>query len=299
MSTITSGSIVTPETQGEWLAERLNSVGASEAAAAVGVCPYTTPVELWQRKTARAPAVEENEAMRWGKALEPLIQAEYERRTGRVVELSQVFYRHPIYPYMSCTLDGLCGDRILEIKTASAWSRDWGDEDGDQIPDPYLIQVHQQMAVTGARLADVAVLIGGQKFRVYTVERNDDLCNRIEDMVSRFWECVVRDNPPDWGRMTPGTLLTLNPGCDGEIALDNQTAMAVEVYESISKRIKDDEERREVFKVEILKAMGGARTGLLGDGRLVRRYVQDVAERTTTTKAHAKHFFKLLKGNNS
>ena len=43
-----------------WLAERNRSVGASEAAAVLGVCPYATPIDVWQRKLGLAPPMPES-----------------------------------------------------------------------------------------------------------------------------------------------------------------------------------------------------------------------------------------------
>ena len=77
-----------------WLAERSRSVGASEAAAVLGVCPYSTPIDVWQRKLGLAPPLPESEPMLWGTLLEPIILAEYERRTGRTVFDRQQFVRH-------------------------------------------------------------------------------------------------------------------------------------------------------------------------------------------------------------
>ena len=36
-----------------WLASRLNGIGASEAAAIVGMSPYMSNIELWEIKTRR------------------------------------------------------------------------------------------------------------------------------------------------------------------------------------------------------------------------------------------------------
>jgi hypothetical protein len=82
---------------------------------------------------------------------------------------------------------------ILEIKTASYHSApQW--EEG--IPVAYQCQVLHQLAVTGHDWADVAVLIGGQDFRIYRVNRDED---KIADLIARetvFWQHVVLDTQP-------------------------------------------------------------------------------------------------------
>jgi predicted phage-related endonuclease len=67
---------------------------------------------------------------------------------------------------------------ILEIKTASYHSA----RSGRRHPVAYQCQVLHQLAVTGHAWADVAVLIGGQDFRIYRVNRDED---KIADLIAR------------------------------------------------------------------------------------------------------------------
>lgn len=291
--------IVTPESEAAWLAERKNSVGSSDSPAILGVSPFATPIDVWQRKIGLAPEQDENESMRWGKLLEPLILSEYTRTTGHAVAETQRFVRHPEYPWMTATLDGLTTDgRIVEVKTTSAWAREWGDEDTDQIPESYLVQVHHQMACTGFGEADIAVLIGGQRYRSYRVERNADLVEMIEAKCAEFWECVRDRTPPTWGRMDARTLAVLYPECEGTIDLDEHTAGQIAYLEELQQEIEARERIAKAAKSDILALLGNAQFGRLPDGRLVKRIIQDVAEsvRTVTTKAHKRHYFRVLKG---
>jgi hypothetical protein len=60
----------------------------------------------------------------------------------------------------------------------------------------YQCQVLHQLAVTGHDWADVAVLIGGQDFRIYRVNRDED---KIADLIARetvFWQHVLLDTQP-------------------------------------------------------------------------------------------------------
>jgi predicted phage-related endonuclease len=65
-----------------WLERRRQTLGASDAAAALGLSPYCSPLQLYLRKIGSLPEQEETEAMRWGTLLEPLLAREYTRRTG-------------------------------------------------------------------------------------------------------------------------------------------------------------------------------------------------------------------------
>jgi putative phage-type endonuclease len=301
MSTVTATGATL--NRAEWLELRRGVLGASEAAAALGVSPYQTPVELWQRKVGLMNDQDESEAMRWGNLLEPVILAEYQHRTGRVVAATQEFRVHPGYPCLAATLDARCEDgRLVEVKTANAWAKEWGDEQTDEVPEPYLIQVAQQMAVTGAAVADVAVLIGGQRLKVYTVERNEGLIGRVVAGGLRFWGCVERREPPTWGRMDAEALAVLHPDCTGEAPWSPEDAEAVaefvRQYEVDKGFVKLAEDRLDHLKGQILAAMGDARTGRLPDGRSVRRFRQEVAARQVNyeSKAYVKHYFTIVKG---
>ena len=53
-----------------------------------------------------------------------------------------------------------------------------------------------QLAVTGKRAADVAVLLGGQDLQVHRIERDDALISQLVQLEQQFWGYVVRDEAP-------------------------------------------------------------------------------------------------------
>lgn len=62
-----------------WLAVRERGIGSSDAAAAVGLCPYKSPLQLWMEKTGRGGALpqtdprDDTSPMYWGTLLEPIV----------------------------------------------------------------------------------------------------------------------------------------------------------------------------------------------------------------------------------
>ena len=54
------------------------TLGGSDAAAAAGIHPYMSDVELWARKTGRWTDNGAGEAAEWGLLLEPLLTERYE-----------------------------------------------------------------------------------------------------------------------------------------------------------------------------------------------------------------------------
>ncbi|MCX2499574.1 YqaJ viral recombinase family protein, partial [Plesiomonas shigelloides] len=71
-------------THEQWLAIRQQGIGSSDAAAAIGLSRYKSPLTLWLEKTGRKACddLSQNAAVQWGIALEPLLAQVYAKRTG-------------------------------------------------------------------------------------------------------------------------------------------------------------------------------------------------------------------------
>ena len=290
---------VTPANHAEWLAGR--KIGASDVAKILGLAPWkdATPIDTWQEKTGRAKPRKASWRMKVGLAMEPDIIAAYQEETGRTIERQQVVVRSDEYPWLSATLDGITAEpRILECKTTS-WGEHWGEPGTDEVPDHYQVQVQAQMLCAGLSVADVAVaFLDSDRFAIYTVPRNDETIAAMLPVLAEFWECVQTDTPPSWGRLDARALAILHPTCEGEINIPWAVENDVREYESLGETIKAKEERHEALKVAILAAMGTAKTGQLSDGRQLRRYLSEIAEKEIkyTRAAYTSHYFRITKG---
>jgi len=205
----------------QWLAVRRGGIGSSDAAAAVGLSPYKSPLELWLEKTGRkdSPDLSQSEAVFWGTTLEAIIANVYAHRSGNIVRRVNAVLQHPEHRFMLANLDRAVGsDGVLEVKTAGGHSSQFW-EDG--VPEHYQCQVLHQLAVTGKVWADVAVLIGGQDFRIYRIERNEA---QIADLIERetaFWEMVESDvQPAVDGSESSGSALSFLYPRDSGLELD-------------------------------------------------------------------------------
>lgn len=295
---IASGTLITPEMEVDWLRERRSSIGASEAAAAIGESPWQTPVELWQEKTGRVKRDDApTEEMIIGKLLEPRILQRYTETTGFPVLDQQAFHRHPVLPFLTATLDGRRPDGVVvEAKSTDSFAKGWGEEGSDEVPAHYLIQVHHQMMICDAPAAEIVALFGKRTYRIYHVPRNQALCDVLLDKLVEFWNCVEAGTPPDWGALNAADLAVINPECFGEVELPGNVVEMAREYAAIGERVKELEERQKQYKVQILAAMGNHREGLTADGRrIVRRHLQRVKEstRTVAVKEHVRHHFTL------
>lgn len=292
---------ITNENRDAWLAMRRETVGASEAPAALGVSKYDTPLSLYLRKVGATPdSIEETDAMRFGTLLEPIVLDEYQRRTGRTIVERQAYYRGDTgRHFMSATLDGLTEDGIaVEAKTVGAFAaKDLGIEGSDEIPAPWLVQAHQQMILSGARRVDFAVLVGGQTFKSYQVDFHEGLAEAVEKRVANFWTHVLNRVPP---RVTPGrdaeALSLLYRDLGPTIEADETLADLVATWEGLAQEARDLDRETKQHREAILEKLGQNSAAILPDGRVLKRSVSEVAAATIQRKAYSSVRLSVVKG---
>jgi putative phage-type endonuclease len=270
------------------LAARRNGLGGSDSAAALGLSPWKTALELWAEKSGQITAPAEiSEPMRWGNLLEPVIRQEYAERTGRTVVVPPETLVHPTHKWMRANVDGIAEvARLFEAKTART-ADGWGEPGSDEIPQPYLIQVQHYLHVTAFPVADVAVLIGGSDFRLYEVPADRELQDMIVDGEAEFWRRVESGEPPepDFGsdraldfvrRMFPGTngeRITADAVLENWRAVLDDAAGHRDRYAAVA----------DMAKAHLLYAMGTAAELSFADGKALRR--REVTRKGYTVQA--------------
>lgn len=187
----------------QWLTVRKQGIGSSDAAAAVGLNPYCSKLELWLVKTGRdgnLPKTDPNDEsspMYWGTLLEHIVAAHYTKSTGNRVRRINAVLQHPGEPWMLANIDrevtGASDVQILECKTAGInGARLWK----EGVPEYVQLQVMHQLAVTGKQCADVAVLICGQDLQIHRIQRDDALIAKLIELERAFWRYVETDTTP-------------------------------------------------------------------------------------------------------
>lgn len=249
---------------------RRSGLGGTDASAVLGLNPWRTPLQVWSEKRGEAPPVEQTPAMRWGLVLEPVIAEEYTLETGRRLWTPEQVYHHPEHDFLVGTPDRLViGDRRgLEVKTANGFmASEWGPAGTDQVPAHYLIQCLHYMAVTGYRVWDLAVLIGGSDFRVYTIHWDEAAGQQLVTRLAAWWarHMVEGVEPPamrgdvEWlNRRYPRETLDLAP------ASIEHHLLAAE-FKLASLDFKDAEARKEAAAAAV-KQVIGERQGIEGEG---------------------------------
>lgn len=244
----------------EWLKLRDKGIGGSDAAAIAGVNPYKSPIVVYMEKLGLYKQPPAGEAAYWGNTLEPIVRKEFVKRINKErdeqgkphirVTQRHALFAHDKYDFMRANIDGLIhcpimGKGILEIKTANAFSTDeW---QGDDVPNQYYIQVQHYFEVMDIDWGYIAVLIGGQKYKHYFIERDREIGKYLIEIESNFWHNHVEKRIPpvvDGSDSTTEMFKVLYPTSIDETVIElpyeaKEWAEKVEEYKEQQKALKE------------------------------------------------------------
>lgn len=247
-------------------ADRASGIGGSDAAAILGISPWTTRLDVWMEKVNHPMFSRRlTPNMRWGTLLEPVIAGEYARfqhvelieSPGRLLHPNGIQWAN-VDRFVVDMAGALVG--LLEVKTAGD-EEDW--QDG--VPVYYIPQVQQYLAVTELPWCDVAVLFRGSDLRTWRVEANLEYQLDLEAEVLRFWrEFVIPRRTPDDAPIEvryPAPVrqerLSVEPGSD----LDLQMRTLLEVRRRIKKLQGDEAALLEQIKPVVAEYEGADAPG--------------------------------------
>ena len=219
----------------EFLARRRKGIGGSDIAAILGVSPWKSALDVYLDKVGQSDDQPSNaEAVYWGIRLEDVVAEEYRTRTQAQVQRVRDQLRHKHHAWAignidraivtkgsraRATEDGslLGADGLLECKTGSAFTRAaWGrDDDEDAIPVHYAAQGMWYLAVTGLAWCDFAALIGGQRFVIKRLHRDEETIAHMLAAGEEFWHRHVLAGVPPEAR-TERDVQRLFPEDNGE-----------------------------------------------------------------------------------
>ncbi len=297
----------------EWLEVRKRGIGSSDAAAAVGLNPYKSQLELWLEKTGRDTGLpktdpdDDESPMYWGNVLEPIVAWHYGKRTGNKVRRVNAVLQHPD-PEMSWMLANIDREvigaddvQILECKTAGInGARLWK----EGVPEYVQLQVMHQLAVTGKQAADVAVVLGGQHLEIHRIERDEEMIARLIELERMFWTYVETDTPPpaDGTASAETALRCLYPEDDGQTVdfRDNPGLTAAYVELKALRQFIDKKHAREAqLKQTLQQAMGEATRAEFTNGYVSWRKAKDSigfdVARLLRDRPHLRDKYSLLK----
>jgi len=253
-------------THAEWKKSRNSGLGGSDVAAICGLNPWRSPLSVYLEKTGQIDGAEENEAMEWGTALEPIIAKKFEERTELKVRTNNYILQHPQYPFMLANLDReIVGKKEgLEIKTTSAWN---GGKMHKEIPDYYYLQCLHYMAVTGYIGWYLAILVGGNQMHIHYIPRDEEDIQNLIKIESDFWNNhVLAKVMPEANHQDSDVIRALvgDVKADKEIYLSGENVSDyIQQFKIAKQTIKDAEKLKNNAANNIKLLMGDASIGLI------------------------------------
>ena len=289
----------------EWLAVRRQGIGGSDAAAAVGLNPYQSQLELWMIKTGRFSEDSPDESemkpdidskMYWGKILEPIVAQHYTKVTGRKVRKVNAILQHADSDksWMLANIDyrvvGSDEVQLLECKTAGEYgAKLWK----DGVPEYVQCQVQHQLAVTGLQAADVCVLICGQQLKIYRIERDEELIAKLIELERLFWQYVQSNIPPcaDGSESSGVALRCLFPQDYGQTVDFSSNTHVSSLFDSLintRKQLSFYQQQEEFYKQLLQQNLGDASYAQFAQGTISWKKAKDSVylDTTTLTKDH-------------
>lgn len=260
----------------EWLALRRTGIGSSDAPAILGISPFTSALGVYVEKLGLSAPQEDNEVLKWGRLLEPLVLQEFGIETNRDVQLSGDLIQNLDRSWMLATLDGVQWKRdgidlgvsagIVEIKTTGYGGANWI----EGVPEHVWVQIQHQLAVTNFTWASAAALINGCRSVWADVERDDKfIYETLIPAEEEFWRRVQTLEPvdPDGSQSAREALKALYP-----VVIEETIPLPGELMELDSERMRclteigDRKKAVELIDQLIKMEMGAAAVGVLANG---------------------------------
>ena len=249
---------ITQMNREEFLKRRKLGIGGSDAGAILGVNPYATRMDIYMDKiSADIDTDHPSEFAYWGTKLEDIVAEEYTLRTGIKVRTRNQQFSYGEVMLANLDFVAVGKSHILECKTAGQFSLHlWGEDGTDQVPDSYYIQAQHYMIVTGIHKLDMAVLIGGNEFRIYHLVYDSKLAELIIEKERAFWhENVLPKIPPEPTCLSD--LAALYGRDSGKEVLSNELVeMHCKSIKQVKADIKESELELKKLTFEVQKYMG-------------------------------------------
>jgi putative phage-type endonuclease len=265
---------------------RAAGIGGTDISAIVGLHPQRDAFSVYAQKAGLLDDVidETNHRAKWGTKLQRVIAEAWSETTGKPHEWIDRTLQGQAADFQIYTPDARSvaprDQRGLEVKTAGLdQGRHWGESGSAVIPDHYAAQCAWYMSAANVDLWDVALLIAGSDFRIYTVHRDRELEAMLLESAAEFWHGhVLTRRPPAPGsgaasaealkRMFPRNVEALRVATDHEAGL-------IENLRAARDRFDAAEEEKKALEHALQLAIGDAEGLVYAGGKVTWKKSKD------------------------
>ncbi|AAO06098.1 endonuclease [Salmonella enterica subsp. enterica serovar Anatum] len=241
--------------------DRTKYLGGSDVAGILGISPWRTPLEVYLDKVQpriKPVAPSKQKVFTRGQRMEPYVIDLLSEETGLEIIHRGNRYIHRDYGFIAAEIDAeAASGENIEIKTVSPFkAKEWGEVQTDAIPVHYTAQAMHGLMVTGKQVCVFGVLIGGDDFRIYRVERDEETIQAILEKEIAFWDRVINLNPPEATTVSDISLMFEKDAgssieADGKaLALFNDLRDMKSRYKSLGEEIAVSEEKLKLYMQE-------------------------------------------------
>ena len=236
-------------------AVRLGKITGSNASAFLGLNKYESANEACDRFWGKTPRADlsKNRFVQSGIWSEEMIGKRFAKEMGVKIRFINRTYVSKDWPIATGHIDAkIQGQNIgLEIKTASEFKKkDYSEhlDPNPRIPIQYRCQINHYLYLTGWEFWYLAVLIGGNDFRILKIERDDKAIAEQVKNLKDFYNTYLLPglSPPP---ITPDEAAYIFPAADPvEKSVD-----ASPLFISLIAEAKDIAEEEKILKLRKLK----------------------------------------------
>ena len=197
----------------EWQESMKNGIGASEAGAVMGCSPYSSPRNLTLKKLGLLKDEKITPGKQfvfdYGHQMEQALLNYEKNLSGLKTFTDRNRYRHPLYPFMFCDLDGVEVDEdsmktIIECKTTSLdmivqWKSGVLGYDGILPVESYIWQATHQMAVMNLDRVKFLAAAGNSEslIREVIVYRDFKREKKLIEEENALWQSIQKGIIPE------------------------------------------------------------------------------------------------------
>lgn len=274
-----SAHVIEIRDETHWHELRATNIGASEVAGLFDADDgidhsFVTRFELWITKSGKHSVEwEDAERMFWGRTLEDAIGEGLRQKHEMRLTKNKYYFTNPNVPGMGCTPDfiadpwqGKQGQGVVQIKNVDYITyKRWREENGDEPSMQYILQVQHELACTGLKWGVLAVLVGGNRLIIFTLDRHDGAIGKIEKAVTTFWQSVRDGIEPKAVADDYEILREIYPETDGttlDLTGDNELPQICASFNNFREQRKVLEKQEKEEKAKILQKIGKAGVAL-------------------------------------
>lgn len=247
-------------------------IGGTAISAICGESSFAKPIDVYQ-EIVEGKKLPDSLLLDAGRAMEPVIRAEYTRKTGFKQLVKKIgTVRHPTLDWMTASPDDVSDDfRVIDYKLVSIFGLDkW--RGGP--PQGYVIQLQWYMAVLGLERATLVGLMPNLELDIHELTADAELASDLIALGQHFWDNhIIPKIPPEPdGSESYSAFLRKRPLPPTEVIApaSDLIEIAIGQYGRTKRDLKAADEAHEKAKQELILSMGGATAvrGMTCDVRL-------------------------------